>query len=269
MAAASAFCSASSASVALRPTNQLHSTQWTSRCAVLKAVSTLKATPTLNGVRIPLSSGVSRGRRAIVSCTLQQSAETIVANGNGSSTSTRESALILIRHGESLWNSKNLFTGCVDVPLSQKGVDEAIEAGKCISELPVDMIFTSALIRAQMTAMLAMTQHHRQKVPVILHNESERAEAWSRIFSDTDEVIPVVTAWQLNERMYGELQGLNKAETAEKFGNEKVKEWRRSYDIPPPHGESLEMCAERAVKYFVENGLARYRDQSNPRYDIN
>jgi hypothetical protein len=75
-----------------------------------------------------------------------------------------ESALILIRHGESLWNSKNLFTGCVDVPLSQKGVDEAIEAGTRISELPVDMIFTSALIRAQMTAMLAMTQHHRQKV---------------------------------------------------------------------------------------------------------
>ena len=75
-----------------------------------------------------------------------------------------ECALILIRHGESLWNSKNLFTGCVDVPLSQKGVDEAIEAGKRISELPVDMIFTSALIRAQMTAMLAMTQHHRQKV---------------------------------------------------------------------------------------------------------
>lgn len=75
-----------------------------------------------------------------------------------------ESALILIRHGESLWNSKNLFTGCVDVPLSQTGVEEAIEAGKRISELPVDLIYTSALIRAQMTAMLAMTQHHRQKV---------------------------------------------------------------------------------------------------------
>lgn len=72
--------------------------------------------------------------------------------------------MILIRHGESLWNSKNLFTGCVDVPLSQTGVEEAIEAGKRISELPVDLIFTSALIRAQMTAMLAMTQHHRQKV---------------------------------------------------------------------------------------------------------
>lgn len=75
-----------------------------------------------------------------------------------------EAALILIRHGESLWNEKNLFTGCVDVPLTQKGVEEAIEAGKRISYIPVDMIYTSALIRAQMTAMLAMTQHRRKKV---------------------------------------------------------------------------------------------------------
>jgi len=75
-----------------------------------------------------------------------------------------EAALILIRHGESLWNEKNLFTGCVDVPLSKKGIDEAIEAGKRISSIPVDVIFTSALIRAQMTAMLAMTQHRRGKV---------------------------------------------------------------------------------------------------------
>lgn len=75
-----------------------------------------------------------------------------------------EAALILIRHGESLWNEKNLFTGCVDVPLSKKGIDEAIEAGKRISSIPVDVIFTSALIRAQMTAMLAMTQHRRRKV---------------------------------------------------------------------------------------------------------
>eukprot|EP00271_Cylindrocystis_brebissonii_P019742 TRINITY_DN6192_c0_g1_i1.p1 TRINITY_DN6192_c0_g1~~TRINITY_DN6192_c0_g1_i1.p1 ORF type:complete len:316 (+),score=62.86 TRINITY_DN6192_c0_g1_i1:309-1256(+) len=168
---------------------------------------------------------------------------------------SKAAALILIRHGESLWNSKNLFTGCVDVPLSQKGVDEALEAGKRISEIPVDLIFTSALIRAQMTAMLAMTQHRKKKVPVILHRESERAIAWSTIFSkDTEEeVIPVVTAWELNERMYGELQGLNKKETADKFGPEKVLEWRRSYDIPPPNGESLEMCAVRAVAYFKEN----------------
>lgn len=78
-----------------------------------------------------------------------------------------EAALILIRHGESLWNEKNLFTGCVDVPLTKRGVDEAIEAGKRISNIPVDIIYTSSLIRAQMTAMLAMTQHSRKKVSLL------------------------------------------------------------------------------------------------------
>ncbi|KAH7850504.1 hypothetical protein Vadar_034033 [Vaccinium darrowii] len=167
---------------------------------------------------------------------------------------SNEAALILIRHGESLWNEKNLFTGCVDVPLTQKGVEEAIEAGKRISNIPVDMIYTSALIRAQMTAMLAMTQHRRKKVPIVMHDESEQAKSWSRIHSEETkkQCIPVVTAWQLNERMYGELQGLNKQETADRYGKEKVHEWRRSYDIPPPNGESLEMCAERAVAYFKE-----------------
>ncbi|KAJ4851098.1 hypothetical protein Tsubulata_043127 [Turnera subulata] len=121
-----------------------------------------------------------------------------------------EASLILIRHGESLWNEKNLFTGCVDVPLTKKGVEEAIEAGKRISNIPVDMIFTSSLIRAQMTAMLAMTEHRRRK-------------------------------------------GLNKQETADRYGKEKVHEWRRSYDIPPPNGESLEMCAQRAVAYFKDH----------------
>lgn len=75
-----------------------------------------------------------------------------------------ETSLILIRHGESLWNEKNLFTGCVDVPLTKRGVEEAIQAGKRISSIPVDVIFTSSLIRAQMTAMLALTQHRHKKV---------------------------------------------------------------------------------------------------------
>ncbi|XP_066359425.1 2,3-bisphosphoglycerate-dependent phosphoglycerate mutase 1-like isoform X2 [Miscanthus floridulus] len=107
----------------------------------------------------------------------------------------------------------------------------------------------SALI--QMTAMLAMMQHHRKKVPIIVHNESEQAH---KIYSEETkkQSIPVITAWQLNERMYGELQGLNKQETADRFGKEQVHEWRRSYDIPPPNGESLEMCAERAVAYFKD-----------------
>lgn len=85
----------------------------------------------------------------------------------GSDESGTESTLILIRHGESLWNEKNLFTGCCDVPLTKRGVEEAIEAGKRISCIPIDVIFTSALIRAQMTAMLAMTQHRRKKVVLV------------------------------------------------------------------------------------------------------
>lgn len=183
----------------------------------------------------------------------------VTSSSNGATNDSRkkssEAALILIRHGESMWNEKNLFTGCVDVPLTKKGVEEAIEAGKRISNIPIDMIYTSALIRAQMTAMLAMTEHRRKKVPIILHNESEQAKAWSQIFSEDThkQCIPVVTAWQLNERMYGELQGLNKQETAERYGKEQVHEWRRSYDTPPPNGESLEMCAERAVAYFTEH----------------
>lgn len=163
-----------------------------------------------------------------------------------------ESTLILIRHGESMWNEKNLFTGCVDVALTKKGLEEAIEAGKRIRYLPVDVIFTSTLIRAQMTAMLAMIQHKSKMVPIVVHNENDQAKRWSQIYSEdtTMTSVPVTTAWQLNERMYGELQGLNKQETAELYGMEQVHEWRRSFDIPPPRGESLEMCAERAVAYF-------------------
>ncbi|KAK1592976.1 hypothetical protein Q3G72_033704 [Acer saccharum] len=105
-----------------------------------------------------------------------------------------------------------------------------------------------------MTAMLAMTRHRHKKIPIVTHNESEQAKTWSRIYSEETkkQSIPVVLAWQLNERMYGELQGLNKEETAERYGKELVHEWRRSYDIPPPNGESLEMCSQRAVAYFKE-----------------
>uniref|UniRef100_A0ACD5VCP3 Uncharacterized protein n=4 Tax=Avena sativa TaxID=4498 RepID=A0ACD5VCP3_AVESA len=165
-----------------------------------------------------------------------------------------ESSLILIRHGESMWNEKNLFTGCVDVPLTPTGVEEAIEAGKRICNIPIDVIFTSAMIRAQMTAMLAMMQHRRKKVPIITHKESEQPHSWSQIYSEhtRKQYVPVITAWQLNERMYGELQGLNKQETAERFGKEQVHEWRRSYEMPPPNGESLAMCADRAVTYFKD-----------------
>jgi 2,3-bisphosphoglycerate-dependent phosphoglycerate mutase len=164
------------------------------------------------------------------------------------------SKLILLRHGESKWNKMNLFTGWVDVPLSEKGIQEAFEAGKRIAELPIDLIVTSTLIRAQMTAMIAMTQHHSRKVPVILHTDEGKLDEWAKIYNPQAEqmTIPVIRCWELNERMYGELQGLNKAETIAKFGEEQVKLWRRSYDTAPPAGESLAMTAARSIPYFTE-----------------
>lgn len=164
------------------------------------------------------------------------------------------SKLILLRHGQSKWNELNLFTGWVDVPLSTKGIEEALAAGKIIQDIPIDVIVTTTLIRAQMTAMLAMSVHNSGKVPVILHPGEGRLEEWGKIFSDEakQQTVPVIRCWELNERMYGELQGLNKVETAERFGAEQVKIWRRSFATKPPNGESLEMTAERSIPYFEE-----------------
>jgi 2,3-bisphosphoglycerate-dependent phosphoglycerate mutase len=160
--------------------------------------------------------------------------------------------LILLRHGASAWNEKNLFTGWVDIPLSSKGVDESLEAGKAIAHLPIDLIFTSTLIRAQMTATLAMLHHSSGLIPCLLHPDNQQMEEWGTIHSDKVDVIPMRAAWQLNERMYGELQGMNKDEMRQKFGADKVHQWRRSFDGVPPGGESLKMTSERTVPYFEE-----------------
>lgn len=165
------------------------------------------------------------------------------------------SQLILLRHGQSEWNKRNLFTGWVDVPLSQEGIEEALAAGSSISEIPIDVIITTTLVRAQMTAFLAMSKHHSKKVPVVLHTGEGKLEKWAQIYSEEtkQDIIPVIRTPELNERAYGELQGLNKQETADKFGAEQVKLWRRSFDTPPPQGESLAMTAERSIPYFKKN----------------
>ncbi|MEC7839224.1 MAG: 2,3-bisphosphoglycerate-dependent phosphoglycerate mutase [Chlamydiota bacterium] len=175
------------------------------------------------------------------------------------------SILVLMRHGQSEWNKLNQFTGWVDVPLTEKGVEEAIAGGKSIQDIPFDVMYTSTLIRAQHTLMLAMLNHHAGKVPVIIHQEGGKQQEWSGIYSKEakNNCIPVYCAWELNERMYGELQGLNKAETAEKFGADQVKIWRRSFDTPPPKGESLEMTAQRTIPYFEEEIVPHLRDGRN------
>lgn len=161
------------------------------------------------------------------------------------------SLLILMRHGQSEWNKKNVFTGWVDIPLSEKGMNEAIEGGKAIADLPIDVMFTSTLIRAQMTGMLAMLQHHSGKIPVIQHQGEGKLQDWAANHGET-AMIPVYEAWELNERHYGELQGLNKDDTRAKYGADQVHIWRRSYATRPPGGEALKNTAERTLPYFHE-----------------
>ncbi len=139
--------------------------------------------------------------------------------------------LILVRHGQSVWNASNRFTGWTDVGLSEQGVEEAEDAGRQLAEIRIDVVHTSVLVRAQRTAEIIMR-----------HNEAS-------------EDVPTKYDWRLNERHYGALQGLNKAETAEQHGAEQVHIWRRSFDVAPPEGESLEMTAERTIPYFTEEIL--------------
>jgi 2,3-bisphosphoglycerate-dependent phosphoglycerate mutase len=135
--------------------------------------------------------------------------------------------LIIFRHGQSIWNLENKFTGWIDVDLSEKGIEEAKQAGLKLNGFHFDYAYASALKRAQETLRMALeTAKHAPITPI--YNQA------------------------LNERMYGDLQGLNKAETAEKYGDAQVKIWRRSFDVPPPNGESLKDTAARVLPYFAQ-----------------
>ncbi len=133
--------------------------------------------------------------------------------------------LVLVRHGLSQWNLENRFTGWVDVDLTPQGEQEAAAAGKKLTGITFDKAYTSALKRAQRTLEIILKEIGQSDIPI----EKDQA---------------------LNERHYGDLQGLNKAETAKKFGDEQVHIWRRSYDIAPPNGESLKDTAARTLPYF-------------------
>ncbi len=146
--------------------------------------------------------------------------------------------LVLVRHGESQWNLENRFTGWVDVPLSEKGVKEAKSAGEKLKGMVFAKAFTSDLQRAQNTLKLILENMGVQALPI----EKDKA---------------------LNERHYGDLQGLNKSETAKKYGDAQVKIWRRSYDVPPPNGESLKDTAARTLPYFNTKILPELRAGKN------
>lgn len=164
--------------------------------------------------------------------------------------------LILLRHGQSVWNLENRFTGWVDVPLSKKGIEEAKIAGQTMKEIRFDQIFMSTLVRSHQTTFLAMAENIHPEVPVVEHQD-QKGKEFSEIYDEEvkKSLIPTVTAWQLNERMYGELQGLNKDAMRKKFGPEQVQIWRRSYATNPPGGESLKDTKERVIPYYEKNIL--------------
>ena len=143
--------------------------------------------------------------------------------------------ILLIRHGQSEWNKLNLFTGFKNIELSEQGIDEANKAGQNFKNLNIkfDIVFTSELKRAQETAK------------IILKN----LDQWDHLH----EKGKIITDIKLNERDYGDLTGLNKKETADKFGEEQVHKWRRGYSDQPPNGESLEDVVRRVKIYFEES----------------
>ena len=154
--------------------------------------------------------------------------------------------LVLLRHGQSQWNLENRFTGWKDVPLTEKGIKEANNAGLLLKKnnIKIDKVFSSVLERANKTVEIAINA-----------SEIENLFENGLLIYERDQ--------RLNERDYGDLVGLNKAETAEKFGKEQVHIWRRSYDTPPPNGESLKDVVERVSPYFTQNIMPLIMEQKN------
>ncbi|HET6644273.1 MAG TPA: 2,3-bisphosphoglycerate-dependent phosphoglycerate mutase [Fimbriimonadales bacterium] len=132
--------------------------------------------------------------------------------------------LVLVRHGQSIWNAEDRFTGWIDVPLSSAGEEEARQAGRLLKDFEFQVAYTSALMRAQDTLAIMLDEMGKD--------------------------MPIIRDSALNERMYGNLQGLNKEQTRKRYSPEIVHLWRRSYDIPPPGGEALKDTAARTLPFF-------------------
>lgn len=165
--------------------------------------------------------------------------------------------LTLVRHGESIWNRQNRFTGWVDVSLSRAGMVEAERAGGLLRDEHFDVAYTSALLRAQDTLYEILKQNRfcDQYMRVHEHN-ADWYEHFVAAEDDTRE-LKIYVSEDLNERYYGDLQGRNKDRAREEFGAEQVHIWRRSYDVPPPNGESLAMTAARAIPYYQTRVVPR------------
>ena len=161
-----------------------------------------------------------------------------------------EGCLVLLRHGESIWNQQNRFTGWVDISLSHHGMAEAVKAGKLLQDFRFDVAFTSALLRARDTLYEVLKQNRHCDQYMRVHElNSEWYEHFTPSTEDQTE-LKIFVSDRLNERYYGDLQGQNKEKAKSRYGEEQVHQWRRSYDVPPPGGESLQMTAARAIPYY-------------------
>ena len=163
--------------------------------------------------------------------------------------------LILLRHIKSQWNEENRFTGWVDVPLCKEGILGIKEISEKLGQF--EIIYSSPLIRNEETVLRIL--EYSDKYPIFIHLDGGKMKNWAK-FKSEGNYMPVYISEKLNERYYGDLQGLNKDEIKRKYGEEKVHLWRRSYDTAPPGGESLKDVTKRTIpfyKKYIEKNLKK------------
>jgi 2,3-bisphosphoglycerate-dependent phosphoglycerate mutase len=166
------------------------------------------------------------------------------------------SNLVLVRHGQTPWNKKQIFTGWADVSLTEQGIDEVQILAKKLKKMKFDVMFTSRLERARTTLLIITSE--QKHTGIFIHEHKQ----YNAIFDDKHNM-PIFADRDLNERHYGLLQGMKKDYARDKFGEEQVHKWRRSYDVRPPQGESLKDVYKRVVPYFEKNIMPLLQSDKN------
>lgn len=166
--------------------------------------------------------------------------------------------LVFVRHGESRFNELNVFTGWLDIPLSVKGIQEAHQVAEHCKQFSYDAVFTSHLERAHETLLITLAR--QKKIGLFDHQSAQRYDVsvGARPFL-ADKIIPVYTSRALNERAYGDLQGMNKTTAAKKYGTARLLKWRRGFFERPPHGESLQDVYKRVIPYVKKMIISRLK----------
>jgi len=158
--------------------------------------------------------------------------------------------LIIVRHGESVWNLENRFTGAMDIPLSKKGKEESKKAGEVLKGQKIDIIFVSHMIRAMDTLYILLEHYEDHRTPIIYHYDDQHLLTKEHAQIEEGKELKIIQSRAIDERYYGDLQGLNKDDCRKKYGEEQVHIWRRSFDVRPPGGESLKDTIRRVMPFY-------------------